>query len=269
MQRPRVIAATVVALAVVGLTGCAPAGPELPTLETTHPADPVPADLEAVAKAYYDCMTEAKIPVTFLSNQPGGLIVVSFGPGHTYLYTDGDEGVGNQGYDDPNDPALQNLDDFAKTHPEPTLLVDGVDHSEDYAACLAQTGYSESAAWEAQQPDPAVIAHQVAVNNQWAACVRENGWPEAKDSSLPAADDGMGLPPLYLTPTITEDQLRQLVDACPFTDLDVTPVIVIGMGDDTPAPTSPAEQAEFDRIRHLQNVVLPELAAQSRERTGG
>jgi len=66
--------------------------------------------------------------------------------------------------------------------------------------------------------DPEQIERALALTNRWAACARENGWPDIVDAI--ALPDDSGLTSLHLPSSITEDQLRQLLEACPNFDPD-------------------------------------------------
>ena len=115
-----------------------------------------------------------------------------------------------------DDPVVQRQIEevFAGYSTEPVLLVDGIDHTQVFVRCVNQTGYDEMASWAAKYDnDPAADVRQVDANNRWTSCAREHGWPMIKDSSLPAA--GKLVQPVLLPPTITEEQLRALLTACP------------------------------------------------------
>jgi hypothetical protein len=101
---------------------------------------------------------------------------------------------------------------------DPVLLVDGIDQSAPWAACLDASGYSASAAQGSFQMDVGFVQAQVASNNRWAACVRDNGFPNVKDTVMPQVLDGTQWPMVLLPVTMTEAQLRQLLAVCPTFD---------------------------------------------------
>ncbi|MDR2895629.1 MAG: hypothetical protein LBV30_03105 [Propionibacteriaceae bacterium] len=97
------------------------------------------------------------------------------------------------------------------------LIVDGIDHTAQWAACLDESGYSGDAveaAMESASFDPAWAAALVAANNQWAACARENGWSQVEDVDMPADGDTSDLF-VQLPEEITVAQINQLMAACP------------------------------------------------------
>jgi hypothetical protein len=212
----RIGAAGLVLLLVTGLGACTTA-PDLPTLETT--ATPAVTGADAVAQAFFGCMSSADVPVQLKANSSGRLYV-GFTDYHwafrfnktdnipTMLWTNDTPNAADRqaAYDE---LARLNTDD-----PSSQLVIDGVDVSAAYANCLAQTGYSEVAAESADPPvDPAALARQVAANNEWAACARENGFPLVADSVAPATEGDY--PMVVLPGTITAGQLRQLLATCP------------------------------------------------------
>jgi hypothetical protein len=199
----------------VGLSGCTPDDHRLPTLGGTDA--PVGNGLEAVAKAYYDCMVDEGLPVELSANGAGELAVVNFSGDHSILSRSADgSGMAMAGSGEPDADFQRQTDEFfADMTGEPALIVDGVDHSETYARCLEESGYNEQEAWGPSQIDPAQLELQVKANNQWAACVRENGFPNVADTTMPEQLDGSEWPMVLLPTSITEEQLRAMVEACP------------------------------------------------------
>jgi hypothetical protein len=210
----------------LGLGGCAGAEPELPTVIGEPTATSTEVDLEAIGKAYHDCLQDAGIETTLQANWRGELAVVVIDFDRWYLVypPGGFTPVGGLKQDAP--PADQALFEAAQAElTEPGLIIDGIDHSQVYLACLNQTGYNEDRAWAMDEVpvDTQAEQEQMEVNNRWAACARDNGFPHIADSALP--DDDMG-PVIEIPYTMEPDQLRQLLVACPNFD--------------------PAEQQRFD-----------------------
>ena len=220
-MRTFVIAAGVLAV-VAGLSGCTSDSHDLPSLEGTLTPTPS-ANLEAIAKTYYDCMTDAGISVDLEPNGTGQLAVVHFTKYSFAMWRESEDSEMAAYTSDQDPAAVQKAehDFFSKPYTGPALMIDGIDHSEEYAKCLSQSGYTEQAAQgPPAQRDPALAEQQMASNNKWAACARENGWPDVKDSVMPDEDDPIWSPVVYLPVTITEDQLRQLLEVCPNFDPD-------------------------------------------------
>jgi len=221
MTRSSVIRSCFVAVILVGTTtlgACTTGDHQLPTLSGSPSSQQ--SSLEVVAKSFYDCMTDAGIEVKLYPNSDGELAFVQIEEGHTILQRN--KGVSQGfGFDDTTQ-AVQMLEDFSSNpSPDPALFIDGVDHSEVYAQCLATSGYDDQVAQgTGSQIDPAYIELQVRSNNKWATCARENGWPSVKDSVMPTKPNAYDWPAILLPFTITEDQLRQLLAACPNFDIE-------------------------------------------------
>lgn len=205
----------VVAACIAGLAGCT-ANHDLPTISGNPSAS---SALEIAAKKYDDCMSDAGIEVTLTQNDKGQLVVVQFTGDHEYVWN-GPGGSGlqlgpadSQALRPETEQFLRDIDDFGGA--VATLWVDRVDRSETYAQCLDESGYSTRAAWGSGQIDPAPFQKQVDANNKWAACARENGWPNVQDSVMPTDLNNPDWPTILLPESITEDQLRALLDACP------------------------------------------------------
>ncbi len=195
-------------------TGCtAQAAPDLPSLGGTRPT--AATDIEAVAKAYFDCMSQAGVPVRLEENDAGELTMVRT-TGNWYLQTYPQGGGGGK-YDDDIELSLDaqaRFQEFFENMPaHPTLILDGADHSQAYGKCLEQTNYDFMAAMGEVASDPEQNLKQVKANNDWAACARENGFPAILDSEMPM---GTEQPlPVLLPGSITPEQLRALLVTCP------------------------------------------------------
>ena len=198
------------AVLAASLAGCT-TGHDLPTVSRGTPT----SDLEIVATSYYNCLSNAGIEVAMTTNYQGQLAIVQFTGNHHYLWrTPTGEGRDSEppGWDSRTDPVeAKIIGDYVHTTGNPNeLLVDGLDRSDEYRACLAQTGYDDDAAMGVRQWDPSELANfqeQADINNEWASCARENGWPDIHDVSVPA-DPSSGIPHILIPSIITEDQLR-------------------------------------------------------------
>jgi hypothetical protein len=280
----RLVATALIAASALAVAGCTKDDHDLPSLGGTRGA--ASGSLEDIAKKYYDCMSADGLPVTIVGNSKGEMAVVQLdSQEHTILQRD-DTGAGMASFGgrEPTEAELKEQEDFfGQVDGGIALRVDGIDHSETYARCLKESGYNDQEAWGPYQADPEHMQRQVTASNQWAACARENGWPDIKDSVMPTKMDGSEWPTVTVPSTITEDQLRQLLAACPNFDPDKQkkldewyqnnptatsvpdeylpePSIQIGAdnvyeghGQDwTPGPQ---EQAELDRIGRLTEIL--------------
>jgi len=213
MKLSRALILAVAALAgTATLSACTQDDHDLPTLG--GPTTAADSDLETVAKTYYDCMTDAGIDVELQQNGQGQLAIVQFSSTESVMWRSPDGSGGAMSTEDQGPADQQVINDFF-SDPEggAALLVGGVDRSDTYAQCLKESGYDERAAYGPMQADPAQMEKQVAGNNKWAACARENGWPDVKDSAVSV--DNSSWPTILLPSTITDDQLRQLLEVCP------------------------------------------------------
>ena len=195
---------------VVAFGGCASTRPDLPTI-SGHPRSTSPA-LAVVAKSYFDCMTDAGLSANLYPNSQGQLAVVQI-DGNIVLIRSADGSLNGSG-NAPIDELTKLLAEFQSNNDtQPALIVDGIDYSEEYARCLATSGYDENTAQGLDQYNDLLIRLQVEANNRWAACARENGWPMLEDSTMPTSPSES--PTVTLPSSITEDQLRTLLSACP------------------------------------------------------
>ncbi|MCL2735749.1 MAG: hypothetical protein FWD75_03835 [Propionibacteriaceae bacterium] len=101
-------------------------------------------------------------------------------------------------------------------HSTPTLVIDGADRSDDYAACLRESAYTEQPifAIDQEQVDAAMVDAVTRANTDWAQCALAHGWATSRSVEKPSqpADH---LPTIYLPNSITYPQLRALLAVCP------------------------------------------------------
>ncbi|MDR1512155.1 MAG: hypothetical protein LBS56_01535 [Propionibacteriaceae bacterium] len=223
----RWLAALAAAALILPLNACAEDDTGLPSVGgATQGTGAV--DLEAVAQAFYNCLSDAGLPVEYGEPIDGRSVMVTFDDEVPAMWVGKGGAIGltsavpeaeaqaffDQIYqvneDTPTDAAFDSAD------LEPLLQVDGVDHSETWARCLDSSGYDENAVWDSLY-DPAVMTafnqSIVDASNEWAKCARENGHPNVIDAHMPQSDTEN--PTALLPASITEDQLRQLLAVCP------------------------------------------------------
>jgi len=247
--RPLLVTAV---LCLAGLAGCT-SGHDLPTI-STPPSSPT-VNLEAVAKSYYDCMMDAGIDVELTANTQGALTVVSFKHNHFIEWQIPDGGSGmSMPTDNPQDSVTWSMD-ASQHRGEYYLSIDGVDRSDDFATCLKESGYNDNEASGPIVVDPEQIAQAVTVANTWTACARENGWPDIADIAVPDSIDDVAV---HIPASITEDQLRQLLDACPNFDPDplgLGPNASYGEGIQVPNVRFDDQTGtEVDHVNKLQDI---------------
>ena len=257
--------------------GACGGNPDLPSLGGATSSGT--SALEQAARSYFDCMTAAGLPMELMPDSDGAMVMVQISFEHEYWLRDPDTGIMQINSPADDDASRQAQDDFMNGT-GPALIIDGIDHTDVYVACRDQSGYDWEEALSNMRPDPEMVAKQVESNNNWAACAREHGWPDIQDSVMPAVNS-QEYPQVVLPATITEDQLRQLLVACPNFDpgrMDQMaewarshpesrdyppgwlPDPAIGFDDSTlPASVDespgPEEQAAIDRFMRLQDIL--------------
>jgi hypothetical protein len=188
------------------LAGCAGQDHSLPQVGGGSSPSPTVAD---PAAEYQACMTAAGLPIAWLGDNTGwGLLELDFSDTDTFIYQRPD---GTGGSSRTVDSATLSAFDAADTAYR--LAVNGADRSEDYQHCHDVSLYDEAAAsGQTTGIDPEQLNDMMAASLDWAACARQSGWPQTADPK-PATGD---TPPIVLLPdTMTEEQLRQLLDSCP------------------------------------------------------
>ncbi|MDR1264907.1 MAG: hypothetical protein LBK42_04900 [Propionibacteriaceae bacterium] len=186
-------------------------------------------DLEAVARNFHDCLTDAGLPATYEPGPDGRSTLVRFDDQRAVIWISANSaGVTAAVPDDQAnailsdaypDQALDSNGVMTFVEPEPFLQVDGVDQTEAWTTCLASSGYEESKVWQSidKGPELEVISQlTVEASNLWARCARDNGYPSVIDAHMPQTENQY--PTALLPPSITAEQLEQLLTACPAFD---------------------------------------------------
>jgi hypothetical protein len=185
-------------------------------------------DLEEAAQAFYNCLSDADLPVEYDQAIDGRSIMVTFDDEVPAMWVGKGGAVGltsavpdaevqaffAQVYQVSEGAPADSAFDPADL--EPFLQVDGVDHSETWTRCLDSSGYDENAIWDTVDKSVVMDAYNqstVEASNEWAKCARENGHPTVIDAHMPQSDSEY--PTALLPASITEDQLRQLLEVCP------------------------------------------------------
>ncbi|MDR1265205.1 MAG: hypothetical protein LBK42_06475 [Propionibacteriaceae bacterium] len=232
------------------LAGCAAAEPDLPSVgdQTSGGSSAASGSLEAVAAQLHDCLRAEGIPAEYYSVD-GRPVMVRFDQNVPILWQMPDGGGGFTSVVSSNEfktwydvglPTVKPTGAEPLPKATPRLQVDGVDRSDVFQRCLAESGYDEELVdaelASAREPAARQLADiVVAASNRWAACARDHGFPETIDARPPTNDQEE--PKALLPPTITADQLRQLLQACPNFDPEVErrqQEILLGLGDAEP-----------------------------------
>jgi hypothetical protein len=234
MRLVRAVLSASVAVAVAcGVVACADDGSKLPSVGGGSQSA-AGGDLVAVAKSFYNCLKAEGLPVEYENGPDGRSTLVTFDDGVPVIWQSDDTGLQWTGavpvedVDEYTEGPNQQMESAAAEAEgdlgaewsiEPMVQVDGVDRTDVWAKCVADTGYSAQAVWDgtgSTGTDPAYVQATVEANNKWAACVRANGYPNVADSTVPSDSDPW--PMVLLPPTITEEQLRALLEVCPIFD---------------------------------------------------
>ncbi|MDR0625792.1 MAG: hypothetical protein LBG11_00805 [Bifidobacteriaceae bacterium] len=95
------------------------------------------------------------------------------------------------------------------------LIIGEVDHSEAFSKCLKESGYTEPV-YE-NDPDEEKKQKELVLEatTNWIKCARDNGFPDLADPAPAKADDWQTNPTAILPGTITEAELRTLLEQCP------------------------------------------------------
>ena len=199
---------------------------------------PAATDIDSAETTFVTCMSAWNLPITIWSPYMGTSSMGLSEVGHTAVWRDpygqinwmtsspgsdgGDMysfGTGTSGADD--ELYAQELV-IGKFHEGPAMFIDGMDYSHQYTQCLDETGYAPGPAAQEgdRMPLPSqmewyafVVQAQVRANDLWARCARGQGWA-VPDSTSPTGDS-FEAPQTTIPSTMTEEQLRTLLDACP------------------------------------------------------
>jgi hypothetical protein len=125
-------------------------------------------------------------------------------------------GVGGGGF-----AMAEGVEPGTETPENPKYLVVGeTDYTDALVKCLDESGYEEPV----YRMDPAdelkQKQQQAEASTRWARCARDNGFADVKDPDAPTADEGQTWPMALLPTTITELELRELLDKCPSFDIE-------------------------------------------------
>ena len=260
-MRFRTLLVGAMAVLCAGLAGCT-ANHDLPTISGAPSGG---SNLETAAKSYFDCMSDAGIEVQLTTNNQDLVAAVQFTGDHEYMWRDP---IGDDRYlPGPQDRAAlrpdtpQAITDFNNLPGSgPYLWVDRQDLSSTYAQCLSLSGYSERAAWGGGPVDPEEFQRHVDGNNKWAACARENGWPDIKDSVMPTDLMDPRYPAVILPTSITEDQLRALLAACPNFDPEKQKMLDDWWRTNSGYPPGYLPDPDISFDTNMTSIVLPTVA---------
>jgi hypothetical protein len=173
----------------------------------------------AAAEELYACLTAAGLPATLRDDWDGQLSVGFTDPGYLWRPDEQRAGVAAGGTGPPDAATLTSFEDAVaifESHPDMWgLVLGGADRSEDYDACMTESGYADPES-EPVDPTAELTSKQrtAEASNRWAACARENGHPEIRDVAA-VADGWKTSPSVLVPPTIGESGLRAPMEACP------------------------------------------------------
>ncbi|MDR1266529.1 MAG: hypothetical protein LBK42_13475 [Propionibacteriaceae bacterium] len=238
-------AVSLLGLALIGaglLGGCSTEEPTLPTLDPSQSVavptgiESLGNNLEAKAQALYDCLQDRGLPAAYFPTPDKRPTLVGFDqsvPAY-WVFPSGDiqstEALSDSQYQEAADQYRAEQERERSTSGGRAtivfLFISGIDRTDDWAACLDQSGYDAAAAYKAFEDANDLetlntIWNQmvIAASNDWARCARDYGINGVVDAQ-PAANEN-DLIAVSLPLTLTEEQLRDLLEQCPAFDPDV------------------------------------------------
>jgi hypothetical protein len=202
-------------------------GAEAGTASSPNPAASLETSQRERAEAFYACLIDKSLPAQ-ITDYEGDQASVGFkdvlawgvsADGKVFLAAAPAQSFSGSG--PPETTAeLDRLTRDAQESPWGNVwYVDGVDRTEDYGTCIDTTGYTEPELPPVDQAADLLIKQALAdASNEWAACARENGFPDIRDAV--AERDRDTRPVVLLPPTVTAEQITQLVAVCPPFDVE-------------------------------------------------
>jgi hypothetical protein len=180
------------------------------------PDDPIiaAADQRQRAEEMFRCAEDAGLPVV-IQAADGAQALVAWA-GSVVMFKSSDESSGTlspNGLTEAEEAVIAEF--MAEPYSGPRLVVDGVDYSEGYAACLAESSYVEPVHVRDPERELEVKQQVTDASNRWAGCARENGFPAIKDAKSPVIDDYQTYPIVLLPASITVKQIEKLAEVCP------------------------------------------------------
>jgi hypothetical protein len=169
------------------------------------------------ALAMDDCLASHEIPAR-LGRTTSGVVYVSLfpdGDGHVYLrYEGASQGRygGLSGRNQADEAVEAALDASGAAI---GFALNGEDRTADFTACLDLSGYDLSAGSLTADSEAKLLAFTMAQGTEWTSCAREHGLPDLGDPEM-VDGEPVDVPRVNLPASITPDQLRVALTACPF-----------------------------------------------------
>jgi hypothetical protein len=169
----------------------------------------------SVAEQYLDCLGEAGIPAVLMDSDKGPWVDFDSEQVTRSLVRDADGFALDRGFPPETEYSPVELEFLRTWDGGYALMLDGVDYTDAYTACRNTVPYTNP--WSNTAPADELLDKQAMAkaSNEWAACARENGWPGLADVLPGEADNYQTTPTVLLPQTMTGDELRQLLAACP------------------------------------------------------
>ncbi|MDR1293671.1 MAG: hypothetical protein LBK59_01735 [Bifidobacteriaceae bacterium] len=271
-------------LTFVSLAGCTEMDDDVATL-ATQVVSPDPAEdsagasadsaaLSAVPAATQHERTEALVQCLLdksigarVDDLPDGQAVFDFGGSAGPVALVAEDGSGMV----TDDPEAQELWEAADSEGRPLLWIGGADRTDEYLACVEESGYTPPVMFPDPAEEDAVKQLQVDLTNDWIACARENGLPNLADVPPAVVDGGTtNAPSAMLSLDTSEDTVREVLEACPpldekrFRDLadgrETGPAngvvgATISFEGTTPGAVDSPSDDEWERIGQLSSII--------------
>jgi hypothetical protein len=226
----------------LGLAGCADDSDTVASI--SGPSAERASQLDG-AEALVSCLIDNGLPAQ-LNDVADGQASIGWEPRHTVLQVVAGGGVEEFG----EISGEQRIAFGADGNERSRLIVDEVDQSDVFRACIELSGYlspephSDTARWEELRRLEVANA-----TNEWAACARDHGFPRLEDVPPDSVRGIDGREPFVALPgTITKPELQTLLEDCPVFDPDRVSVDQSGFEDILTEEAMPAVIIEFPQF---------------------
>ncbi|MDR1427131.1 MAG: hypothetical protein LBJ08_05170 [Bifidobacteriaceae bacterium] len=204
---------------VLGLTAsCSAADDDVPTLSEPNVAVSIDTATQEgrAAEAMYTCLTERKIPATLAQTGLGEPYIDVFATGRDSVYLKRPGGSNGSYPNGQNDADARVEEAIEASGEDYGFSVNAVDRSADLRQCLESSGYEFPPVGSDAALELEIERFMADQGTAWAACAREHGLTGVADPSPgPLADGGATSPIVKLPASVTPEQLRPVLEACP------------------------------------------------------
>jgi hypothetical protein len=176
------------------------------------------------------CLSGGGLPATTEASEYGDLVI--FGNDEPYRVCTGSGLCETSGGTDSGDMSKEQWSELSSVFdamatpyldgadvPSDVLLVGTKDYTDLYRRCLNETGYEAPGPPGIDRDELEYKQGVAEASLEWADCARDNGIPDVKDPDPPVADGYRSVSAATVPYSISPDQLREVLTACPPLDL--------------------------------------------------